>query len=277
MINIKDITSNLVQREDGIWVAQKQSHVSYPIDGNETCFALEDRSFWFRHRNSVICQLVSRFSPSAVFFDIGGGNGCVSKALQSKGFDTVLVEPGANGAVNARSRGLRTVIQSTLQDAVFSSQSMASVGLFDVVEHIEDDIGFMRTIWDCLQPDGTVYMTVPALQFLWSKDDAHAGHFRRYTKSSLSILLTQCGFDIRYCGFLFSFLIPPIFLFRSVPSWLGFRNLHSTETIHREHSSGIRIANYLIQKLLRYELNIIKKGKSMIVGSSCVAVAVKKT
>jgi len=147
MVDFSRIASNLEQSENGIWVASSQRGVSYPEDGNETRFAIEDASYWFNHRNNVITHLVSRFSPSTVFFDIGGGNGCVSNALQSAGNEVVLVEPGSVGALNAKKRGVRTVAQSTLEDAGFEHGSLSSVGLFDVVEHIEDDAEFLQRVY----------------------------------------------------------------------------------------------------------------------------------
>ncbi len=275
MIDITAISSNLGQREDGVWVARHQRDVSYPVEGNEACFAVEEESFWFCHRNNVITQLVGRFSPSTVFFDIGGGNGCVSNALQSAGIDAVLLEPGPTGAHNAKKRGVRTVIQSTLEDAGFARQSIPSAGLFDVLEHIHNDTDFLRLVYDCLQPNGTLYVNVPAFQFLWSRDDVHAGHFRRYTTNSLSSLLIRCGFNVTYCSYMFSFLVPPILLFRSIPSWLGFRKSLSKAATKKEHAGGTGFVHYVVQRLVSSELNRVKKGKSIRCGSSCIAVATK--
>ncbi len=276
MTEIVAISSKLVQREDGVWVAPRQDGVSYPEEGNEACFAVEDASFWFRHRNNVIRQLVRRFSPSSVFFDIGGGNGCVSRALQSAGTEVVLVEPGPIGARNARRRGIRTVIQSTLQGAGFARQSIPAAGLFDVVEHIEDDAAFLRLVSYYLEPRGTLYVTVPALPFLWSNDDVRAGHFRRYTRDSLSALLRQCGFDVLYCSYFFSFLVVPILIFRSVPSWFGFRKSVTPATTRREHTGGVGFVRGFVGKLLRSEVHEIGKGRPIRFGSSCIAVAGKR-
>ena len=276
MPDISQIASNLRQREDGIWVSRAQGEVSYPDDGNEACFAVEDNSFWFRHRNDVISQLVARFSPSTAFFDIGGGNGCVSKALQSAGSEVVLVEPGPNGVLNARQRGVRTVVQSTLEGAGFAPESLPAAGLFDVVEHIENDSEFLGLIYDYLQPNGVVYVTVPAFHFLWSSNDVSAGHFRRYTTHSLTSVLTRCGFNVSYCSYLFSFLVPPIFLLRSIPSCMGFRKTVSQATTEKEHSSGTGLVQSVVQNLLNSELTKVRNGKSIRFGSSCIAVATRR-
>ena len=273
---IEQIASNLELGDQGIWTARDQRDVSYPEAGNDVCFAVEDTSFWFRHRNAVLTELVNRTSRRQTFFDIGGGNGCVSKALQLSGLEVVLVEPGPTGALNARHRGVQTVVQSTLEDAGFAPQSLPSAGLFDVLEHIDNDAGFLRLIHSYLQPEGTLYVTVPAYNFLWPNDDVHAGHFRRYTTSTLSRLLTECGFTIEYSSYLFSLLVPPLFCLRSVPSWIGFRKMVSPSTTKKEHTGGSGLVSSVVKRILSAELKRITKGKRIPFGTSCIAVAKKQ-
>lgn len=274
--DVSAIASNLVQHPNGVWVAHDQRDVSYPSEGNEACFAVEDSSFWFRHRNDVIAHLVKSLSPGETFFDIGGGNGCVSHALQERGIDVVLVEPGPSGAQNAISRGVETVVQSTLEDAGFASESLPSAGLFDVMEHIESDSNFLQSIHSFLQPNGNLYITVPAYQFLWSVDDVHAGHFRRYNASSLASRLNDAGFEVLYCGYLFAFLVPPIFLLRSLPSRFGIRRAATASTTQKEHSKGKGLSAAVVDRCLNWELNRIRKRKRIPFGSSCLAVAKKQ-
>lgn len=63
-IDLSAISKNLSQNENGIWIANNQREVSYPSDGNQVCFELEDSSFWFRHRNDVFSHLVKTYSPN---------------------------------------------------------------------------------------------------------------------------------------------------------------------------------------------------------------------
>ena len=275
MTEITTISKNLTKDSSGIWVARSQAEISYPSEGNEACFAVEDTSFWFRHRNNVISHLVKEIAPENTFFDIGGGNGCVSGAVQQAGIDVVLVEPGPEGARNALNRGVKTVVQSTLEDAGFSPGSLPSIGLFDVLEHIQDDDGFLQAIHRNLATNGRLFMTVPAYDFLWSVDDDHAGHFRRYTTKSLSKRLESAGFEITYCTYLFSFLVPPILLMRSLPSRLGLRKSITATTTQKEHSAARGSTGVLMGKCLDWELNQIKKRKQIAIGSSCLAVATK--
>lgn len=275
MNDITKFATNLSLDASGVWLPKDQRAISYPDDGNATCFEVEDESFWFQHRNHAICQLVSQYSPGDVFFDVGGGNGCVAHALKLSGEDVALVEPGPDGARNAVSRGISTVVQATLEDAGFKENSLPSVGLFDVVEHIEDHKKFMKSVFGLLRPGGTLYMTVPAYNFLWSVDDVHAGHFRRYTVSSATKLLKGLGFEVRYSGYLFAALIPAIFLFRSIPTYLGIRKSITASTTEKEHSQKVGFIGAMINRSLSLELKRIKKSRQIPLGSSCVVVASK--
>ena len=106
---------------------------------------------------------MQKHSPNKTFFDIGGGNGFVAKRLQNDGIKTVLVEPGKSGAINAYKRGVKNVICSTLQDAKFKYNSIDSVGLFDIVEHIEDDYSFLNNINKYLKDDGYISLFLPLM------------------------------------------------------------------------------------------------------------------
>lgn len=277
MNEIREITTNLTQNEDGLWVALDQRDVSYPEEGNELYCEVEDSSFWFNHRNNVITSLVSTFSPDGAVFDIGGGNGYVAMALQRSGIDCVVVEPGPSGARNAKQRGLNVVIQSTLEDAEFKSESIAAFGLFDVLEHIENDSEFLQTLHGHLVPKGYLYLTVPAYNILWSVDDDHAGHYRRYTTGTLTKKLESAGFTLRYCSYFFWFLAPAVFLLRSIPSRLRIRHSISKVTTKREHSTRKGIVGSVLDLCLALELKRIEERKKMPAGSSCIAVAQKVT
>src|SRR5208282_2037948 len=106
----------LQRNPDGVWRGRGIEPVSYPAAGNSDCFALEDSSFWFAHRNACLMALLRQFPTIGPFFDIGGGNGFVAAALQSEGgLPVVLVEPGSDGIRHAQARGLHNVVHATLK------------------------------------------------------------------------------------------------------------------------------------------------------------------
>ncbi len=208
--------SVVLQKRDGLWTPRAVSVVSYPEEGNDVCFQVEDGSYWFAHRNECILAAINRFPFSGTFYDIGGGNGFVDLGLQNAGLEVVLIEPG-NGARNAVKRGVKNVIRAALGDALIRPHSLDAAGAFDVVEHIKDDVGFLTSIRQLLQPGGRFFCTVPATHALWSDEDIHAGHYRRYSGSSLSETMRQAGFQVEFVTRFFAWLTLPVLLLRALP------------------------------------------------------------
>ncbi len=264
---------NLKLDPKGYWVAGEGADVSYPEGGHSLCFELEDESFWFRHRNAVIVEVLRRFPPSGPLFDVGGGNGYVSIGLERAGFSTVLVEPGRIGAENARRRGVSNVICATVESAGFEPHSLDAVGLFDVLEHIQNDAAFLASLHRLMSPAGRIYLTVPAFQRLWSSEDEFAGHHRRYTKKTLADVLNGAGFEIEYLTYFFWFLPLPVLMLRTIPSWFGVRHEPSLRSARREHAARNRPIDRLVGRSLAWELAKVARGRSLPVGGSCLAVA----
>jgi SAM-dependent methyltransferase len=272
---LPEIATQVELSPAGIWTARSISRVSYPERGNDLYFAIEDQSFWFRHRNRCILELVRLFPPPGPIFDIGGGNGFVASALQQAGFEVVLVEPGPRGAGNAQRRGVQYVIQAAFEDAGFLPESLPSISLFDVVEHIEDEHGMLRSLVRVLAPGGRMYLTVPAERWLWSHEDVSAGHYRRYSLPGLTDALTRAGLEVEYASCFFGFLLIPTLLRRVLPFRLGIAAKEPTpEQVRADHVvSGVTAR--ILEILTARELRRIAQGRVIRIGGSCLAVARK--
>lgn len=275
MIDLENFSTELVAK-NGIYFAKKESEISYPESGNEDLFQIEGDSFWFNHRNNCIVEIVRKFLKKELFFDIGGGNGFVAKGLQDKGIETVLIEPGIEGCRNAQNRNLKNIVCATLENAMFKNNTIQAVGLFDVVEHIEDDKEFLDSIYALLKQNGLVFISVPAFQYLWSNEDVDAGHFKRYTTKNLREKLINVGFKIEYSTYIFSVLPIAVYLFRTIPSKFGFNKKSNDLDKHiSEHKKKTRIINFILNKIWEWELKVLKQGKKIGFGGSCFVVARK--
>jgi len=269
---------SLTRAADGIWYAAEPEAVSYPSEGNDQCFEIEDRSFWFQHRNACIVELVKKFPPrgNGPIYDVGGGNGFVAKGLIDAGWDVVLVEPGPAGARNAKKRGVRHVVCATTQAAGFGEGGMSAIGAFDVVEHIDDDNAFLRHLWGLLEPGGMLYLTVPAYQWLWSQHDVVAGHFRRYTLGDLREKLDLAGFSWCFGSYFFRVLPLSVFLLRSLPFRLGLRSaVVGADKAERAHGTREGLMVQVIRGLLASEKSFIARRRPMKVGGSCLVASRK--
>ncbi|MDR0706722.1 MAG: class I SAM-dependent methyltransferase [Treponema sp.] len=78
--------------------------------------------------------------------------------------------------------------------------------MMDVLEHIENDKAFFGVAVDKLKDNGTVLITVPAWQFLFSAHDKRAKHFRRYNRKQLLELLKGNKIKIEKCHYFYTSL-----------------------------------------------------------------------
>ncbi|MDA0376003.1 MAG: class I SAM-dependent methyltransferase [bacterium] len=239
--------------------------VSYPVDGTVFFRSVEDDSYWFQHRANVLLDLFQQYPPSEPMYDIGGGNGYFAFTAQRAGVESVLVEPDIQGGKYARERGVRSIIQSRFEDADIQQSSMGSVCLLDVLEHIDNDEEFLTCLHRGLKPNGKLYITVPAMRWLWSYEDLRAGHKRRYTLLSLQDVLERAGFSIDYATYFFSMLPLPIMSLRTIPSVFGWKPKAKQEDYLSK--------NIMLKKMLQNERRKICAGSRISFGSSCLIVA----
>jgi len=75
----------------------------------------------------------------------------------------------------------------------------------NVLEHIADDSKAILNMSYLLKKKGKLLLLVPAFMFAFGNLDRKLGHYRRYTTSSVSSILMDCGFhilDSRYLNFI---------------------------------------------------------------------------
>jgi hypothetical protein len=139
--------------------------------------------FWHRIR----WKAVKRFFPNAGDFglvDVGAGAGMLGDYLGQE-FPKAryrFVEPleSLERTLEQRHGRERNLRQAT------RFENMEVITLLDVLEHQADDRGFLSALVAKMDRGAVLVITVPALGALWSPWDVALGHFRRYTKASLS-------------------------------------------------------------------------------------------
>ena len=257
----------LEKAADGHWRSRTLSDVSYDESGHSTLAELEERSYWFNHRNAIIASMIGRHMTSGPLFDIGGGNGYVSLALQRAGLSPVVVEPGPAGVETARERGL-PVIEAAFQDLDIPDNSLPAAGMFDVLEHIEDDRAALSGLRRALKDQGLLFLAVPAHQPLWSAEDIAAGHYRRYTLSTLRSALHDSGFEIVDSTYFFKALIPPMYLLRSLPYAVGLTRGDYKRRIKTAHDLPRGPVGAAIGRSFRSERARVDAGGRVFTGTS---------
>jgi len=67
---------------------------------------------------------------------------------------------------------------------------------YNVLEHIEDHVGALRSMRQLVRPGGKIVLIVPAFPFAMSPVDSATGHVRRYTRKSVRAALTEAGLTV---------------------------------------------------------------------------------
>jgi hypothetical protein len=269
----------------GIYVKDINSKVSYPEHLNDFCFAVEDNSDWFLFRNELIQHYIKKHKLIGDFLDIGGGNGFQVKSLEDSQIidgQVVLIEPGYYGCLNAKKRNCNLVYSGFFQDLDFTSHDheISMAGLFDVIEHIEDDIKFLNELYEKLPMHGRVFVNVPAKLDYWSQTDVFAGHYRRYDSYDLERIKNQTSFKVIDSSFYFDFYILPLVLFRIIPEKLGIIK-SDLEIISSEKRNLTYTSKSILSRFFRVvhekRLKKIQKGGRIKNGTSLFFVLEKQS
>lgn len=89
------------------------------------------------------------------------------------------------------------------------AQKFDLILMMDVLEHIKDDGQYLTDIKRLLCDDGTIFITVPAFQKLYSAHDAEVHHYRRYNHKTLHNALSFAGLQEKEWSYFYLSLIPP--------------------------------------------------------------------
>jgi SAM-dependent methyltransferase len=138
--------------------------------------------------------------------EIGAGLGTLSARIEPLCTELILVEPAVNLCTHLDERfaGIPNVstFAGTLEQAVTDDPGRFAPGFdtivsFNVLEHIEDDVGTLRTAATLLRPGAHLVLFVPSLPFLYGTIDAEVHHHRRYTKATLSAAVRSAGLELQ--------------------------------------------------------------------------------
>jgi SAM-dependent methyltransferase len=181
-----------------------------------TNYQLEDTYWWFVARNKIVLDIINKkcqLKEGDDFLDAGCGTGGFTKQL-GEHYNIIGLDSSEIALEYCRKRGLKNLYKSYLEDFPKNEWNVKAISMLDVVEHIDDDIGVLKTAYDILPAGGYFIATVPAYMWLWSRHDEIHMHKRRYNKSNFTDLLRETGFKIEFSTYINSFLLIPAMLKR---------------------------------------------------------------
>jgi len=245
-------------------------------------FAAEDHHFWFQARNTIVAAAVERATrllPKAYrILEIGCGTGNVLRVLENNaGSSNVIgIDLFSGGFRYARQRTRCSLVQADMYLPPFNI-SFDVVAMFDVIEHLADDVAALCQAHKLLKTGGKLLITVPAHMNLWSYADDFAGHYRRYERTDLSRLLGTAGFTIDYVTQFMALLLPFIWVKRRL--LMHIRGKDRTKEAGELFASELRpvpILNDILRWILEKEATFVRLGLRLNFGTSLLAIASKQ-
>lgn len=211
------------------------------------------------------------------FIEIGPGAGEIMQVLLDRGWSGASFDLSSETIASIEKRFAKEIAERRFHAVnadYLSSDIGEKVDLIIscmVMEHLEDDVesAFMVKSAERLKPGGIMMGLVPASPSHWGIEDDIAGHYRRYTRESLSRLVADSNWKLLHLTgltFPLSNLLLPV---SNLLVTRGERHKLTYSALERTEQSGRRTVKYktyfpsvfglLLNQVTMYPLHLIQK------------------
>jgi SAM-dependent methyltransferase len=239
---------------------------------------VEDRHFWFRARNRLIAGLVGRVVPELPaqcrVLEVGCGDGNVLRHVSQACPDglTIGMDFFEEGLRLARLRTACPLVQADARHSPFGRR-FHLIGMFDVLEHLADDMQMLRDMRALLEPGGVLLLTVPAGRALWSYVDEAWQHFRRYEWKELDDKLREAGFEVQHLSHFMCSIYPLLWMSRRLRKRSGRAPEGDPGLLARREFRILPVINEALTAVSWLEAIWVSHGHCLPFGTSLLAVA----
>jgi SAM-dependent methyltransferase len=246
----------------------------------EFLYRLEESFWWFVAMRRITDAIVETQSSHRLkdvsklrVLDAGCGTGfnlgyySATAGHEIYGFDV------ADQAIRSvHRRGFLNVCQASVSEIPFPSGMFDLVLSLDVISHTSihlQDAG-IREMYRVLRPGGSLFIRVPAFQWLWSSHDEDQGASRRFSIPELSEQLRRAGFRVTWSTYANCFLFPVVVLRRMVKT-LGIGRGAEVKPL----PAALAWLDPVFRRILEKEAAVFQAGRTLPFGSSAICFAEK--
>jgi SAM-dependent methyltransferase len=167
--------------------------VTNKVDGYSGARILEAMKSAPAYHDCIFDMLRGAARGCSSILDFGAGDGMFARKFAEAGCCIDCVEPDPD--LRSQLGGIAQNAFASIGDVPDAHYDFAFT--VNVVEHIAEPELVCSELLRVLRPGGRLFVFVPAFPVLWTSLDDEVGHYRRYTRASLSRLLSDSNFAVR--------------------------------------------------------------------------------
>ncbi len=152
-----------------------------------------------------LLRLTVRMAPETkTWLDIGAGGGLLVAEARALGLKAFGVEPSHSLVELAKRVNGVDILQGVFPHPALSGQTFDVISLVDVIEHVSDPVGLLKSVGSSLSEEGLILCVTPDVGSLlarllgrrwWHFRLAHVGYFNRET---LEMAAKEAGLDVKH-------------------------------------------------------------------------------
>lgn len=185
---------------------------------------LENSHWWFLARREIVLHLIDIYAgtpPGARYLDLGCGTGSMLVELEKRG-EAVGVDLSGEALAYAAETTGAALFQASIENGMPEIEAdFDCVLMLDLLEHLEDDAGAVRSAAGFLRQGGIAVVTVPAYRWLYAPRDTYHHHLRRYRAKEVGRLLEGAGLTLEIVSYYNTLLFVPAAVSRLVSKLRG--------------------------------------------------------
>lgn len=230
---------------------------------------VENTHWWFIARRKIIEGVLSNLGLPAgsSILELGAGTGGNLRMLANFGIVRAAeMDNYAREAAVKQTAGIFDIRYGRCPDSIpFEDIRFDLICMFDVLEHVLEDVETLTVLKGRLASNGRLLITVPAYQWMWSGHDEFLHHKRRYTRSELIQKLTESGYDVGKITY-FNTLLFPLAAAVRVKDRLTGKKVASVNQLPSKFVNGF------LERVFSFETSFVAHG-NLPFGVSILAIA----